>query len=230
MDESPLQPVKPIVPQFANAQTMKDIATWAASAEAKGVSDAINAHCAEAVRRDLVECDFKAFETCVAAQADPVVLVGWQNKLETVLGVPHDVMERGREVIAAQMRILEKSMLLGLEPAIAQMEQDAAERYRQMCKELSAKIVALGGNQFLPKFRVTRTNKSRSWKKNQKLGHHAERMAARWPTGHRRYKKWMRVAAACGVVIWGDLVVRPVCPVEIIKISFDILPSGVTFK
>lgn len=228
MEESPLQPIQPTVqaPLLVNAQVMKDIATWAASEEAKGVSTAINQHCAEALQRDLVEADFREFETAVAAQHDAVALTEWQGKLENALGIPHDIMERGREIMAAQMRIIEKSMRLGLEPALGQLNPDAAELYRQLCKDIAAGIVKLGGNQFIPKFRVIRTNKSRSWKKNQKLGHHAERMAARWHTRHRRYKKWMRVAATCGVVVWGQLAIRPVCPAEMIKLSFNMMPDG----
>lgn len=234
MEESPQQqvsklPLPPLPvsnPIRVTAQGMKDIATWAASEEAKAVEDAINQHCAEALQRDLVEVDFKEFETRVFAQTDPATLKEWGVKLENALGVPHDLMERGREVMAAQMRTVEKAMRLGLEPVLSQMRQGEADRYRQMCTELAAQIVLQGGKPPQIRWHVNKTNKSRSWKKNYKLGRHAERLAKRWPEWHRRHKKWMRVAAKCGVIVWGDATVHVPRPAEYITLDFNILKNG----
>lgn len=222
----PLPPLKPTVPQFVNAQVMKDIATWAASEEAKAVEDAINQHCAEALQRDIVEADFKEFESRVFAQTDPATLKEWGVKLENALGVPHDLMERGREVMAAQMRTVKKAMRLGLEPVLGQIRQGEADRYRQMCTDLAVQIVLQGGKPPTVRWHVNKTNKSRSWKKNHKLGRHAERHARRWPSWHRRHKKWMRVAAKCGVLVWGETTVHIPRPAEYITLDFDVLPSG----
>jgi len=205
---------------------MQDIATLAASAEAKAVSAAIQNHCEAALKQDLVEADFKEFEARVAATTDAATIREWQSKLETALGVPHDLMERGRAVMATQMRLLEKQMTLGLEPAFSQMKTDGVAMHRKMVKDL-AEAMALNGLR-PPTFtlRGGKLNKSRSWQKNQKLGRHAERMASRWPTWHRRYKKWMRIASKCGVAVWGTMSLTPARPVEMIKLSFNMLPDG----
>lgn len=104
MEESPQPTVQ--APLLVNAQVMKDIATWAASEEAKAVSQALQNHCEAAVTRDIVEVDFREFETRVAAQLDADELHKWYRKLENALGIPHDIMERGREVLCARLRAL----------------------------------------------------------------------------------------------------------------------------
>lgn len=200
----------PTVPQFVNAQVMKDIATWAASEEAKVANDGIKQHILEGSLSDI--------EARACAE--------WYDKVVNGLGIPHDLMERGRDVMAAQMRTIEKQMRLGLEPVFAKMRQDAADRYRQMCTELAAMIALRGGKPPIVQWRVAKTNKSRSWAKNLELGRHAERLAKRWPTWHRRYKKWMRVAAKCGVVVWGDIALRPAHPITTITLDYNMLPDG----
>jgi hypothetical protein len=207
MEELPLQ-----APLLVNAQVMKDVATWAASEEAKAVNTAIQNHCEAAVKRDIVEGDFKEFETRVMAQYDQTTLEEWRTKLENALGVPHDIMERGREVMAAQMRIAEKAC----QGYLGQPWQGDADRCIELYKGLEALILARGTKlPYRTRFCVDKANKSRSHAKNVKLGRHAERQAARWHTRSRRYKKWMRVAAKCGVVVWGTISVQPIVPAQI---------------
>ena len=194
-------------PLFVNAQVMKDIATWAASEEAKVANAGIKQH--------ILEGSIGEIEAKACAE--------WYDKLVNALGIPHDIMERGREVMAAQMRIAEKAR----QDYLGQPREGEADRCIELYRELEALIRARGDKlPYRTRFCVDKANKSRSHAKNVKLGRHAERQAARWPTGSRRYKKWMRVAAKCGVVIWGTRYVQPVTPLEKIQISFDVLPSG----
>jgi hypothetical protein len=150
----------------------------------------------------------------------------FQKQVENALGIPHDLMEQGREIMATQMRLVQKQLAIGLEPVLGRMEQGMADRYREMAKDLAAQIVLRGGKPPAIHYHVEKTNTSRSWAKNKKLGRHAERMAARWPSWHRRHKKWMWVAAKCGVILWADVRWRNEKPVETIQINFTIVPNG----
>jgi hypothetical protein len=211
----PLPPIKPTLPQFVNAQVAKDVATWAASEEAKAANDGIKQHILEGSLGEI----------------EAVAYAEWYDKMVNGLGIPRDMLERGREVMAAQMRTMEKAMRIGLEPVLGQMRKDDADRYRQMCTDLAAQIVLQGGKPPQIRWHVNKTNKSRSWLKNLKLGRRAEQLAKRWPTWHRRHKKWMRVAAKCGVIVWGDAAVHLPKPAEYITLNFDILKNGeVTFQ
>ncbi len=156
-------------------------------------------------------------------------LTDFEKAYCTSCGVPQDMLQHGKDVTASILRTIQKQLHIGLEPVMAKMRQDEADRCRKMIEELSAQIMlgqGFGRTVPLYRFHVTKTNRSRGREKNHKLGRHAEKQAARWSPRSRRYKKWMRVAAKCGVLVWGSATIPVERPAEIIKLNFDILPSG----
>lgn len=198
--------------------------------DAKAVGNAIHSQLSDELEKGLVELDFGAAESRVLASMDSGSLEELQRKLENATGIRRDLMERGRDTLASRIRTIQKRLTLSLEPVMGKMRDEEAVRCCAMIKEL-AKQLALPDVQ-VPAIQMSgaKLNTSRCRAKNQKLGHHAERMASRWPAWHRRNKKWMRVAARCGVAVLATLTFQPVRPAEYLKLDFDITPAGAVFK
>lgn len=63
---------------------------------------------------------------------------------------------------------------------------------------------------------------SRSVRGNYRKGKHASRMARRWDPRNRRYKKWIKVVARCGLLIRTQCDIVVSWPVEKIVVTFKV--------
>ncbi|MFA6132642.1 MAG: hypothetical protein WC869_01345 [Phycisphaerae bacterium] len=152
-----------------------------------------------------------------------------RENVEKTCGMSKELQEVTLASSIAQLRLIEHSCHEALKPYLGSVHEHDAERYQQMVHALAQQCISRGIAPPTVRFHVTKTNRSRSWKQNVKKGQEAERQAKRWPTWHRRYKKWMRVAAKCGVCVWGESTVTPTAPLNVIELSFTLDANGVTF-